>query len=334
MTTLKSAFLRVKGLRRHIGHARVHAEIPAEVPAEVPAEAPVDGCPPIEEPVGFPAGHYYSPIPDRNEALAYLESRKPLPARLPEIELNREEQLKLLHEYVSFYEETPLPEKKTPQRRYYYENEWFGYSDAFFLHAFLRKHQPKRIIEVGSGFSSAIMLDTVDEFFAQRPEITLVEPYPERLQSLLKGGDKDAVRIIVKRVQDVPLDLFSSLESGDFLFIDSSHVLKCGSDVQRLMFDILPVLAPGAFVHFHDVFYPFEYPSKWLGEGRYWNEDYLLRAFLAYNAEWTINLFNAYVEFAFQDFLREKMPHCANMPGGSLYLRRKERSPTSERGRS
>jgi hypothetical protein len=99
--------------------------------------------------------------------------------------------------------------------------------------------------------------------------------------------------------------------------------VKCGSDVQLLMFEILPLLPPGVFVHFHDVFYPFEYPAYVIERGNYWNENYFLRAFLSYNYEWNIYFFNDYVASSFNDFIKEKMPLCIRNSGGSLYMQRK-----------
>ncbi|MBI5140842.1 MAG: class I SAM-dependent methyltransferase [Nitrospirae bacterium] len=270
----------------------------------------------------FRAGHYYSPIPDASDVAAYLKSRKPPEMELPDVGLNRENQYSLLQEYRTFYAELPFPEKKTPGCRYFYDNSWFSYSDAIFLYCFLRKHRPARIIEIGSGFSSAVMLDTTERFFPDRPAITFIEPYPDRLKGLLAGQDERNMTILDKKVQDVPSELFSTLESGDLLFIDSSHVVKCGSDLQMLLFDILPHLPSGVFVHFHDVFYPFDYPAEWLEYGRYWNENYFLRAFLAYNSEWSVYFFNSYVALAFPDFLSENMPLCLRNAGGSLYVQR------------
>ena len=271
----------------------------------------------------FPAGHYYSPIPDKEEILSYFKSIEPPEIQLPGIQLNQESQLNLLHEYVRFYQELPFPKQKETDYRYYYENDWYSYADAIFLYCFLRKNKPNRIIEVGSGFSSAVMLDTIDIFFSHEPEITFIEPYPEeRLTSLLKEGDRDRVQIIDSKVQEVSSEVLLSLEKGDFLFIDSSHVVKCGNDLQALMFEILPLLPAGVFVHFHAIFYPFEYPSDWLIQGRYWNENYLLRAFLSYNSEWSIYFFNTYVALAFNAFIKEAMPLCTKNPGGSLYIQR------------
>lgn len=272
----------------------------------------------------FQAGHYYSPIPSEEDVLAYVKSRK-FNSELVGIELNEQSQHELLNEYVSFYKDLTFPKKQTPGRRYYYDNRWFSYSDAIFLYSFLRKYKPKRIIEIGSGFSSAVMLDTIDSFYSQRPNITFIEPYPDRLISLFREGDRQQVRLIDKKIQEVPSEIFLALESGDFLFIDSSHVVKCGSDLHLLLFEILPHLQPGVFVHFHDVFYPFDYPTHWLTDGRYWNENYFLRAFLSYNSEWSVKFFNTYVHYMFGDLIKEKLPLCAKNQGSSLYIQREQK---------
>jgi predicted O-methyltransferase YrrM len=270
----------------------------------------------------YPAGHYYSPIPSSGDVQAYIDSR-PAPATgLPGINLNREGQSRLLAEYAAFYADLPFPETPNGVQRYHYENGWFNYPDAIFLHCFLRKHQPGRIVEVGSGFSSAVMLDTVDGGAAGRPSMTFIEPNPERLHALLRDADRSRVRIIESGIQTVPLDVTLSLEKGDLLFIDSSHVLKCASDLQFLLFEILPHIKPGVHVHFHDIFYPFEYPAKWLLEGRYWNEAYMLRAFLTHNTAWNIEFFNSYVQLVCADVLRDRMPLCLRDLGSSLYLQR------------
>lgn len=270
----------------------------------------------------YQAGHYHSPIPNHNDVVEYMKSPKRNVTELTDINLNKENQFKLLQEYYAYYDSLPFPEQKEQGSRYYYSQTWFCYADAIFLYSFLRKNKPKRIIEVGSGFSSAVILDTVEKFFDQPIEITLIEPYPDRLLSVLEPHDQERIQIINKEVQDIPTEFFTSLEQGDLLFIDSSHVVKCGSDVQFIMFEIIPKLSVGVFVHFHDIFFPFEYPAAWLAKGRYWNENYFLRAFLANNNQWDISFFNTYVAFAFKDFLEEKMPLCLKNPGGSIYIQK------------
>ena len=270
----------------------------------------------------YPAGHYHSPIPSSDDILRNRKFRESTGPELPDIELNQASQFERLQTYQRYYTELPFPEKPGAEFRYYYDQPWFCYADAIFLYCFLRQEKPKKIVEIGSGYSSAVILDTLDLFFPDQTEVTLIEPYPDRLMSLLKEHDKEKIQIITTQVQDAPPDIFTALGSGDLLFIDSSHVVKYGSDVMYLLFEILPHLPAGIFVHFHDVFYPFEYPQSWVNEGRYWNEDYFLRAFLAYNNQWSIYFFNTYVALTFGDFIKENMPLCLKNPGGSLYIQR------------
>lgn len=271
---------------------------------------------------GWAAGHYYSPIPDKAEVLRQIEVTRGVKPPIPEIEMNREGQEALLREFAGYHDEIPFPEEQAEGFRYYFRNDWFSYADAVFLHCLLRRHQPRRIIEVGSGFSSAVMLDTIDRFFGHSPELTFIEPYPERLKSLLRNDDAERVTILESKVQEVPIGIFRELGAGDLLFIDSSHVIKCGGDLQFLMFEVLPLLPFGVFVHFHDIFYPFEYPEGWLLQERNWNELYLLRAFLAHNEAWEIHLFNSYVAGEFGPLIAERLPLVARSAGGSIYLRK------------
>ena len=271
----------------------------------------------------FNAGHYYSPIPHKDDIKLPDIKNNNLRPHLPDIKLNRENQKNILNDYLQFYTDIPFPENKKEKYRYYYNNDYFSYSDAIFLYSFLLKNKPKKIIEIGSGFSSAVILDTIEYFFSKQPDVTFIEPNPERLQNLIFKKDKNKFRLIEKRLQDTPIEIFSELNAGDLLFIDSSHVVKYGSDLQTLFFNILPFLPKGVFVHFHDIFYPFEYPYKWLKKGIYWNEIYFLRAFLSYNSDWDIYFFNTYVSNEFKDIIMQNMPQCMQNKGGSLYIQRK-----------
>src|SRR5215831_6769840 len=214
----------------------------------------------------FPPGHVYSPIPTQAEVLSHVESMR-AGNEVRDIRFNHREQFDALQAFAGFYDDLPFPKQRSETCRYYYDQSVFCYPDAIFLYSFLRQIKPARIIEVGSGFSSAVILDTVDLFFHATPEITFVEPYPVRLNQLLSEADRKIVQILERRVQDVPVDVFLSLRAGDLLFIDSSHVLKCGSDLQFLLFEVLPQLPVGVYVHFHDVFETFEYPEEWLRRG-------------------------------------------------------------------
>ncbi len=273
-----------------------------------------------------PPGHFYSPIPAL-EDIARDHARlfpSPPPRALAGIDLREADQMALLTECIPFYAEMPFAPEPTPGLRYHFENGAYSYADAIFLYLMLRHLRPRRVIEVGSGHSSCVMLDTNALFLRNSAELVFVEPYPELLQSLLQPGDAERVRILPQRLQDVPLDLFARLEANDILFIDSTHVGKIGSDVLTVFDRILPSLKPGVVVHFHDIFYPFEYPRYWLEEGRSWNEAYLLRAFLQYNSAFQIELWNHFLWVFHQPFFEQHMPRCGQNPGASIWLRVKQ----------
>lgn len=270
-----------------------------------------------------PPGHFYSPIPclddiRRDEKRIFGNTSR----NIPGVELNEAEQLKLLEKMIPSYNTMPFKPRKTDGLRYYFENPAYSYSDAIVLHCMIRFLKPKRIIEVGSGFSSCVTLDTNELFFGGSIKISFIEPHPELLLSLIKEPDKSRQRIIGSRLQDVSLSELASLEANDILFIDSTHVSKIDSDVNRILFDILPILSPGVHVHFHDIFFPFEYPKDWVYEGRALNESYVLRAFLQYNNAFRITLMNTFMMRFHEPFFKEKMPLCLKDPGGSIWIRR------------
>ena len=162
----------------------------------------------------------------------------------------------------------------------YKRNPMFSGLDALVLYSFINKYSPKKIIEVGSGYSTAIMLDAYSTLNISA-DITCIEPNPSRLKSLL--CESDNVKIIEQGVQSVPLDMYDTLEENDLLFIDSSHVARRGSDVPFEYFQILPRIKKGVLIHIHDIHFPFEYCSKWAKQMRAYNEIYILRAFLINN---------------------------------------------------
>jgi hypothetical protein len=271
-----------------------------------------------------PAGHYYSPIPSPDAIREHAARSHAAPtAELPGICLNERRQLELLDALKLYYQDLPFPELKTAARRYFFQNPAYSYSDAICLYGMIRHVRPRRIIEVGSGYSSCVILDTNELFFDNNIGCTFIDPYPERLQSLIRKDDHARIAIVPKRVQDVDPGRFHELAANDILFIDSTHVAKIGSDVNHIIGNILPALRPGVYVHFHDIFYPFEYPLEWLEEGRVWTEAYLLRAFLAFNSVYDIVLFNTFLERFYRDEFVQHMPLCLKNEGGSIWLQRR-----------
>lgn len=278
-----------------------------------------------------PPGHFYSPIPDIHQIEKKADSIFNCAIKdLSAIDLNSQYQLDLVTLFVNFYEEIPFADKPKSDFRYYFKNAYFSYGDGIVAYAFLRHLNPKKIIEVGSGFSSALMLDVNDLYLNREVHFTFIEPYPERLMQLLSEQDKAEVSIIEELVQNIDLNLFESLDAGDILFIDSSHVAKIGSDVLHILFEILPVLKKGVYIHFHDILWPFEYPEHWVKEGRAWNEAYFLRAFLQNNSDYEVAFFNSYMESNHSEVLNVKMPKAMTISGPgvspsntSIWLRKK-----------
>jgi hypothetical protein len=268
-----------------------------------------------------PPGHYYSPIPSDQEIEEFAR-RRVAPESIEGVDLNDAGQRALLEDLAAFYPSVPFTGAPQPGLRYRYDNPQYSYADAIFLHTMLRHFRPRRLIEIGSGYSSAATLDTNERFLDNSLDCCFIEPYPELLRSLMTDGDRRRARVIALPLQDVDMALFDVLESGDILFVDSTHVSKVNSDVNRIVFEILPRLARGVFVHIHDVFYPFEYPLDWLREGRAWNEQYLLRAFLQFNASFTIRLFGNYVTDRYRGWFSKHMPLCLNDTGAALWLQR------------
>jgi predicted O-methyltransferase YrrM len=236
--------------------------------------------------------------------------------------LHTDEQLSLLKSLKPFYDELPFTDEKREGLRYYFRNNCYGHSDAIFLYSMLRYLKPKNLIEVGSGFTSAVTLDTNELFLRNSIHCTFVEPYPNRLKSLLKKEDAAVITLYEKRLQDVSLDLFKTLGTNDILFIDSSHVSKLDSDVNYIIHSILPALSKGVYIHFHDVDYSFEYPREWLLQGWSWNEQYILRAFLEYNNTFQIVLFNTYLQLFFEDMIKKDFPLVFKDTGGSIWLKK------------
>ena len=265
----------------------------------------------------YKPGHYYSTIPDLKNVIS--DSDRIFKVEDPlGIDLNKTGQLELLRQMANLKEDFQWPEKKSDGLRYYSDNSYFILGDAFSLFCLIRILRPKKIIEIGSGFSSAVMIDTNERFQQNQINITFIEPFPERLNSLINPSDikENIYRFLPKYIQEVNSDVFDALDEGDILFIDSSHVSKIGSDLNHILFQIIPRLKKGVYIHFHDIFYPLEYPMDWISQGIYWNEMYLLRAFLMFNSNFEVVLFNNY-------WSKIEFPELnAYKGGGSLWLKK------------
>jgi hypothetical protein len=236
------------------------------------------------------ANDHASPIPDTRTLPPTLWSAR---SELIGIDVNEERQLELLRRFRDTYrvEYDAFPRGPGPDpRTYHVDNGSFESVDGEVLYCMIREFRPGRIIEVGSGHSTLVAAQAVlrnASGDARGPcDFVAIEPHPNEL---LLGGFPGLSRLVRREVQDVPLREFEALRENDILFIDSSHVLKAGSDVRYLLLEVLPRLAPGVLVHVHDVFLPSEYPREWvLRHRRFYTEQYLLHAFLLFNRAFAV----------------------------------------------
>lgn len=269
-------------------------------------------------------GHYYSPIPsyaeiERDQARIFDRGARELPG----VRIDGAHFRERLASFAPLHAEFPYTEEPDPALRFALENTTYSRGDAVVLYSMMRLTRPRRIVEIGSGNSTWLMLDVNERFLDGSAHILSLDPHPDRMLAGLRAGDRERIEVLPMRVQEAGAAHFADLAAGDILFVDSTHVSRCDSDVNHILFAILPSLASGVLVHFHDVFWPFEYPKHWLLEiGAAWNEAYLLRAFLQYNGAFEIDFFSDYVT----QFMREDVERCVPVflkgPGSSLWLRR------------
>lgn len=274
--------------------------------------------------LAYRPGHFYSPICNAEDLARHYQDPGAYPKAvdLPGIVLNESAQRHLWNEWRPFLAAMPFKPQSQPGFRYHFDNRHFGAGDATVLYCMLRHFKPKHLIEIGSGYSSACALDTIDLNLGSGVQCTFIDPFPALLLGLLRPSDSHHVRIIKKPVQETDLEMFDVLDENDILFIDLTHVVKTGSDVNFELFNILPRLKTGVIVHIHDILYPFEYPREWVLERNYsWNEIYALRAFLMYNSSFEVLFFNDQFGRLSGDLVARDAPAMSTSFGSGLWLR-------------
>jgi len=257
--------------------------------------------------------HFYEPIPDTQSLPETLWSR---PSALVGIDMNDAMQFDLLRNHFSKFrdEYNNLPVEPPPG-----EKRPFHGVDALVAYCMIRHFQPDLITEVGSGWSSLLLGQAAAK--NKNSALICIDPFPSDVP---RKGFPGLRSLIEKRIQDIDLEFFSQLRSGDVLFIDSSHTVKIGGDVNNLFLEILPRLRPGVIVHVHDIFMPCEYRRDWvLDEFRFWTEQYVLQAFLTFNSEFEVLLANSYLNHYQQQELKAAFPGLPSWAGGSFWMRRK-----------
>lgn len=258
--------------------------------------------------------HFYSPIPSVHQLDKKLfEVKKDI-----HIDWNENNQLELLKKFQKYANEYQYLIDKN---KFNDKNASFGWHDAPIYYFMIRHFKPKKIIEVGVGYSTIIASLAAEK--NQHTKITAIDPF---LRKLSKPRLPDKLELIEKPVQEIPISLFEELSENDILFIDDSHVSKIGSDVNFLFLEVFPILKKGVIVHIHDIFLPKDYPSGWIlnDHNRFWNEQYLLQAFLIGNSEFEVLLANAFLGYKHPNHLLNL--YKTNPPvsgGGSFWIRKK-----------
>ncbi len=224
--------------------------------------------------------HYYEPTYRLSDLPADTKGER----HLPGIRLNAESQIALLRQLRYGAELAPLPLTPPGPGRFGWRNGMYEFGDGEIYYGLVRYLRPARIIEIGSGSSTLLALAAAVANLAEdsgaKTEITCIEPYAN---AWLAGS---GAKLVAERVEDLDPALFDTLEAGDVLFIDSSHVIRPFGDVTYEILQVLPRLKPGVWVHIHDIFTPRDYHEEWLrGERRLWNEQYMLEAWLSGNRQ-------------------------------------------------
>lgn len=212
-----------------------------------------------------------------------------------------------------------LPAEDSPG--FYWENPFFPPVDAIVYYGLIRMYAPETILEIGCGYSSYIAVKAAKK--NDNTKVLCIEPYPS---PQFKGVYPHLHTIVERKIQEVPLDIFGQLRAGDILFVDTSHVTKIGGDLNHIVFRILPSLAPGVMVHFHDVFLPWEYPRMWVKERNwFWNEQYLLLAFMMFNTAFDLLIANNHLVRSNHDEVRKLIEPLtvSRIEGASLWIHKK-----------
>jgi predicted O-methyltransferase YrrM len=271
-------------------------------------------------------GHFYSPVVDPDDLVGQQARLWPECPNILGIDFNDAEHEYLLREvfpaYMPGYDYPEHVDESDDLTEFFTQNSQFSWLDSRSLFVLLRAWKPKRIIEIGSGFSTLLTADVARRFLDGDIEITCIEPYP---REFLRKGIPGVNRLIEEKVQNVTLSTFEELNAGDILFVDSSHVAKTGSDVNHIYFEILPRLAKGVIIHIHDIFFPHEYPKEWvLTENRSWNEQYLVRALLMYSSTFKVKFGCSYAYWRFPELVKKalSLPSGHAFGGGSLWIER------------
>ena len=255
--------------------------------------------------------HYYEPMvnPKKHLKKSLREDRE-----LPGINFNIDEQLRLLSNFNYNEELMKFPMKKGKNIEFNYDNGSYCSGDAEYLYNIIRHFKPKRVIEIGSGISTLMAQNAIKKNKTENSDYkcdhTCIEPYE---QSWLQELEVDLVRELV---ENIDVSFFQKLQENDILFIDSSHIIRPQGDVLFEFLELLPSIKSGVLIHVHDIFTPKDYLDNWvIKDHKFWNEQYLLEAFLSSNSDFRIIGALNFLSHNYQKEFEEKCPIFAKQTG-------------------
>ena len=264
--------------------------------------------------------HYYEPqFDNRKNQIDFSQERN-----LPGIDWRVSDQLKMLKTLTFSGELTGILQGKTKENplEFHLDNGSFESGDAECWYQIIRANKPKRIIEIGSGNSTLMAIKAIKKNQSEQLNYTCehicIEPYE------MPWLEQMDITIIREKVEEMDLSFFSQLKENDILFIDSSHVIRPQGDVLFEYLELLPSLNKGVIVHIHDIFSPRNYPKSWLQDDiRFWNEQYLVEAFLSNNDSWEIIASLNFLHHNYYNLLKEVAPFLTpEREPGSFYIKK------------
>jgi hypothetical protein len=259
--------------------------------------------------------HFYYPIPDTRE----LSAKAWHDSQLVGIDMRPAAQLRFLHDISAKYagEYGAFPIEPNGSGRFHVDNDAFNGIDPYVYYCFIRHFRPQTIIEVGSGYST--LLGARACRLNGKTRYLCIDPWPRQL---IEEAAHD-VELVRSRAEDMDVRLFEQLRANDVLFVDSSHVVRTAGEVCYIILEVLPRLAEGVLVHFHDIFLPADYPKEWVAEKQlFWTEQYLLHAYLADNAHTRVIFASHYMASTYPDQVRQSFPDSPWVGGASFWIQK------------
>lgn len=264
--------------------------------------------------------NFYSPIPNISE----LEREFPNESGMFGLKLNLEEQICLLNEIVSGYsiEYNSFDIRSSNPDSFHLDNDAFSGIDPYVYYCMIRYFKPKKIIEIGSGYSTLLAHQALKRNNSDFKFI-IIDPWPRDFTNRFLSNNSSSLMHFSEKAENIDINTYLNLQKNDILFIDGSHVVRIGGDVCFLVLELLPQLSSGVIIHFHDIFIPNDYPKDWVvNKHLFWSEQYLLQAYITENDNVEILFASNFVSKKAPKILKNTFPMALWWGGGSFWIRK------------